>query len=218
MKPFRGFEETDASTSIPDAFFRDLLGHMDDIAEMKVVLHALWSSQHEEGGLRGLSPEDMLAANLGLSRQQTVEALAKAVGHGILLRAGGEGARRFFLNSPHGRGAAEALSAGRPDAGREGSLGPTDRTNVYHLYEENIGPLTPLIADALTDAEQIYPPEWISEAIELAVRNNKRSWSYCEAILKRWKEEGRAKKQIRRDDQAARQRDIEEKIRKFIRG
>jgi DnaD/phage-associated family protein len=56
-----------------------------------------------------------------------------------------------------------------------------------------------LIADALKDAENTYPPEWVAETIELAVRNNKRSWRYCEAILKRWKEEGRGEKQDRRD-------------------
>ena len=76
-----------------------------------------------------------------------------------------------------------------------------DRQNIFRLYEENIGPLTPLIADALKDAEETYSPEWIAEAIDLAVRNNKRSWRYCEAILKRWKEEGRGEKQDRRDSE-----------------
>ncbi len=33
---------------------------------------------------------------------------------------------------------------------------PLERPNVFKLYEENIGPLTPLIADALKDAEQTY--------------------------------------------------------------
>ena len=64
---------------------------------------------------------------------------------------------------------------------------PLDRPNVFKLYEENIGPLTPMIADALKDAETIYSIEWIAEAIELAVKNNKRNWKYSEAILKRWK-------------------------------
>jgi DNA replication protein len=68
------------------------------------------------------------------------------------------------------------------------------------LYEENIGPLTPIIADTLKEAEELYEAEWISDAIEAAVKNNKRSWKYVEAILKRWKEEGRGKKQDRRDD------------------
>jgi DnaD/phage-associated family protein len=73
-----------------------------------------------------------------------------------------------------------------------------------------------LIADALKDAETTYSSEWIADAIELAVKNNKRNWKYCEAILKRWKEEGRAEKQNRRDDQASRQRDVEDKIKKFV--
>jgi len=47
-----------------------------------------------------------------------------------------------------------------------------------------------LIADALKDAEEMYSDEWIADAVELAVKNNKRNWKYCEAILKRWKEEG----------------------------
>jgi len=64
------------------------------------------------------------------------------------------------------------------------------------LYEENIGPLTPLIADALKDAEELYYADWIVDAISLAVKNNKRNWKYCEAILKRWKEEGRAESKI----------------------
>ena len=81
-----------------------------------------------------------------------------------------------------------------------------ERLNVFKLYEENIGPLTPLIADALKDAEKTYSREWVADAIGLAVANNKRNWKYCEAILKRWKEDGRAEKQNRRDDQKSRQR------------
>lgn len=64
-------------------------------------------------------------------------------------------------------------------------------TNTFVLYESNIGPLTPMIADALTDAEKTYPSEWIKDAIALAVENNKRNWRYCETILKRWQESGK---------------------------
>ncbi len=58
-----------------------------------------------------------------------------------------------------------------------------------------------MLADALKDAEQTYPPEWVAEALEIAVKNNKRNWKYVEAILRRWKEEGHAKKQDGRDAQ-----------------
>jgi DNA replication protein len=74
-----------------------------------------------------------------------------------------------------------------------------ERPNMFRLYEENIGPLTPLIADALKDAEELYSDEWVADAIELAVKNNKRNWKYCEAVLKRWKDEGRHGKKDQQD-------------------
>ncbi|MGC3990403.1 MAG: DnaD domain protein [Chthoniobacteraceae bacterium] len=60
------------------------------------------------------------------------------------------------------------------------------------FYEENIGPLTPLMADALRTAENEYPAAWFKEAFEIAVTRSKRNWKYIEAILKRWKEEGKS--------------------------
>jgi DnaD/phage-associated family protein len=63
--------------------------------------------------------------------------------------------------------------------------------SIFQIYESNIGPLTPMIADALEDAEKTYPREWIVEAIALAVQNNKRNWRYCETILKRWQADGK---------------------------
>lgn len=64
-------------------------------------------------------------------------------------------------------------------------------TNIFGIYESNIGPLTPMIADTLEDAEKTYPLDWIKESIALAVENNKRNWRYCETILKRWMESGK---------------------------
>jgi DnaD/phage-associated family protein len=63
--------------------------------------------------------------------------------------------------------------------------------NIFKAYEENIGPLTTMIADSLQDAEKTYPAKWILDTFKLAVENNKRSWRYCEAILKRWQAEGK---------------------------
>jgi DnaD/phage-associated family protein len=65
------------------------------------------------------------------------------------------------------------------------------KPNIFKLYETHIGPLTPSIADKLIDAEEEYSSEWIEDAIQIAVDRNKRFWSYCVAILRRWKMEGR---------------------------
>jgi DnaD/phage-associated family protein len=67
----------------------------------------------------------------------------------------------------------------------------TTVNNIYRIYEENIGSITSMIADSLDDAEKTYPLQWITDAIKLAVENNKRNWRYCEAILKRWNTEGK---------------------------
>jgi DnaD/phage-associated family protein len=76
---------------------------------------------------------------------------------------------------------------------------PVESPNIFKLYEENIGPLTPMIADALKDDESLYTETWVAEAIQIAVRSNARSLKFIEAVLKRWKDEGRAEKQDRRN-------------------
>jgi DnaD/phage-associated family protein len=64
-------------------------------------------------------------------------------------------------------------------------------TGIFGAYEKNIGMLTPMITDRINDAIENYPPAWIIDAIAEAVKQNKRSWAYAEAILKRWESEGR---------------------------
>jgi DnaD/phage-associated family protein len=66
-----------------------------------------------------------------------------------------------------------------------------NRPNVFSLYEQNIGPLTPLIADELRDIETEYPAEWVEEAIGEAVANNARSLRYVTRILESWKAKGK---------------------------
>lgn len=62
--------------------------------------------------------------------------------------------------------------------------------NIFALYEQNIGPLTPMLAEKLKDAEEDYPPEWVPEAFKIAIENNARNWAYVKAILERWKVDG----------------------------
>lgn len=49
-----------------------------------------------------------------------------------------------------------------------------------------------MIADSIQDALADTPAEWIIDSISEAVKNNARKWSYCQAILKRWRVEGRS--------------------------
>lgn len=64
--------------------------------------------------------------------------------------------------------------------------------NVFQVYESEIGALTAIISDDLQMAERDYSPEWVIAAIQEAAKNNKRSWAYALAILKRCKAEGKS--------------------------
>lgn len=66
-----------------------------------------------------------------------------------------------------------------------------DVKKIATLYETEIGALTPLVADAIRDSLKTYPPDWICEAIPIAVKNNARRWNYVEAILKNCKAAGK---------------------------
>jgi DnaD/phage-associated family protein len=66
-----------------------------------------------------------------------------------------------------------------------------DKPNIFALYEQNIGTLSPIIVEELREAERLYPASWIQDAFREAVDLNKRSWRYIERILERWAAEGK---------------------------
>src|SRR6185369_6004662 len=98
--------------------------------------------------------QGQIAADNGFIRQMAADGLTsglgKAVERGTLIRVEGSDGGLYVLNSPLGRAIAEALKKdpGRVAAGIA-SGPPRQKSNLFKLYEENIGPLTPLMADAL---------------------------------------------------------------------
>jgi DNA replication protein len=217
MENFKGFTDSESFTQLPDTFFQKLLTEIEDAAELKVTLFFLWRVQHMEGPFRALCQTDFEEQVLGLDAEEVAAGLESAIRRGSMLKSEHDADVFYFLNSPRGRAAAEAFSKGDwRESAKIMSTPVVERPNVFKLYEENFGPLTPMIADTLKDAEETYSEEWVAEALEVAVKNKVRNWKSVEAILKRWKEEGRVKKQDRRNTKKDRQRDIEEKIRKFV--
>lgn len=219
MKIFTGFSDKETFTQIPDSFFRHLLNEIVDADELKVTLYAIWRIEHMEGRVRFLRKEDFVALV-----PDPDPVLEKATSRGTLIEVRkdnipeGGTAVLYFLNSPRGRAAAESFTKGQwsPDSASPGGNPLPERPNIFKLYEENIGPLTPLLADALKDAEQTYPSDWVAEALEIAALNNKRNWKYAEAILRRWKEEGHAEEQDRRNTEESRGRDVSRKVEDFL--
>lgn len=230
---FNGFPQGKiATTRIPSQFFKELLPQIDDLDELKVTLYALWQITRMEGEIRYLKEEDFLGdpifmKGMGATApegQRAVQAgLERALNRGTLLKAsvpeGEKGLDLYFFNSPRGQAAVQSVKDGswRPsDGAPPAPVLSQEEPNIFRLYEENIGPLTPLIADTLRDAEKIYPENWISEAIEIAVHNNVRKWKYIEAILSSWQDGGRDERQARGHTKKDRQAYLEDEFAKFF--
>jgi len=197
MSNFNGFTSSETFTQIPDSFIK-LINEIEDILELKVTLFALHRIEHIEGNFRALCESDFETESLGLSVDEIRRGLGKALERGTLLKSEHEADVFYFLNSPRGRLAAEAFANGQwREVGR--SYVAVSKSNVFKLYEENIGALTPLISDMLREAEKNYPGAWFEEAFEIAAGRNVRNWKYVEAILARWKENGKDERKDKSD-------------------
>jgi len=220
MKSFKGFSDKETLTQIPDSFFQELLNDLEDTDELKVTLYVLWRIAHMESRSRSLCQSEIMADPAfmaGIDRPHLEAALERTVQRGSLLRVENEEGGFYFLNSPRGRAAAEALKKEEwRAAARTASIPPPERPNIFRLYETHIGPLTPMLADALKDAEKIYSEDQVEAAFAEAVSRNKRNWKYVEAILRNRKEKENAKEQTGRDPEEDRRKYVEGKYSDYI--
>ncbi len=219
MERFKGFPARTQFTPIPNLFFSNLLSQISDIAELKTTLHIFWALYRKRGYPRFITYRE-LASSTGLLRglkrgdkppDETLrDALEMASRRGtilhIILNKEGSPEDVYFLNTEadrqvvakiqHGEFALAGLKAGGP-AQPDAEVEPLP--DIFTLYEQNVGMLTPMIAEELREAEGLYPEAWIRDAIKEAVSLNKRSWRYIARILENWLAEGRSDGTYQRD-------------------
>jgi len=100
----------------------------------------------------------------------------------------------YFLNTPFNKIIFEEIKAEKislADFSSNELISMNHPSNIFRLYEENIGILTPMITEILKEDELEFPAHWIREAIQIAVQHNARNWKYVHAILVSWKNEGK---------------------------
>ena len=215
MTQFQGFPSGGRVeyTSIPNVFFSGLLPQITDIAELKTTLYVISVLYHKKGYPRFVSYSELLGnASLMQSLKGSEEtlrgALHSAAERGTLLpltvEQDGASQDIFFLNTESDRQAVEKIKSGelKPVGLKAGTLAPVqteELPDIFTLYEKNIGMLTPMIADELRDAEKLYPPDWIRDAIKEAALHNKRNIKYIAKILENWSVEGRSDGTYQRD-------------------
>ncbi len=216
MKQFTGFPSGRVEfTPIPNIFFSALLNEITDMAELKTTLHVIAALYRKKGYPRFVSFGDLLE-NAGLmqslqsSEEALRDALKMAVERGTLLTLAvvGDGAAGdiYFLNNEAGRQTIAKIESGELKlpglkAAARVPVTAEELPDIFTLYEQNVGMLTPMIADELRDAEKLYPPDWIRDAIKEAVLHNKRNIKYIAKILENWSVEGRSDGTYQRDSQ-----------------
>ena len=211
MEPFPGFNSGTLYTPVPNPCFGPLLEQIQDIAEMKVVLRGLWLLHRQRSRPKRVSAQEFLSdrsllkglADSGENAQEEIcRGLRLAVERGIFLcsQSGNEpsGEQFYLLNTDSNRSALDHmrtdgnsnLEKTQPSS-QAVTPAPEDRPNIFVLYEENIGMLSPILAEELKEAEELYPEGWLENAFHIAVTENKRSWRYIAGILRRWASEGK---------------------------
>ena len=217
MKQFTGFPAKMDFTPLPNLFFSTLLPQISDIAELKTTIHLLGALYRKRGYPRFITYRELLT-NKSLMRslkqgtkppeeilRQALEMAAKrgAFLH-LILDRDGTAEDIYLLNTDSDRQTVAKIQSGELvlDGLKGGGLPPADaeeQPDIFTLYEQNIGMLTPMIAEELKEAEKLYPAGWINNAIKEAVSLNKRNWRYIARILERWSSEGKDSGAHKRD-------------------
>ncbi|MGI5836634.1 MAG: DnaD domain-containing protein [Chloroflexota bacterium] len=211
MKRFAGFPDRMQYTPVPNLFFSSVLAEIDDLAELKVTLHLFRALYEKRGFPRMVRLSDLSADRVLLlalrspegkpPEQRLIAALDRACARGtflgVALQGDESGDRCYFLNNALNRDLLKQVERGERRLAEgtvtrvEWATLPEQRPTIYDLYEQNIGMITPLIAEELQQAEEAYPPEWIEDAFREAVSYNKRNWRYVRRILENWATKGR---------------------------
>jgi DnaD/phage-associated family protein len=172
--------------SLPDPFFTQVVPKIQGLAELKMVLYVAYLALRKPEHPHFVTYNELKAESCRLSAELGEEtlhqALDSAVEHGALLHSA--------LNIS---GVLEDVYSLIVDSRQPPVI------NIFALYEQNIGMITPMIAEELKEAEKLYPPQWIEEAFKEAVTLNKRSWKYIARILERWASEGKDSGEYKRD-------------------
>jgi len=217
MKQFAGFTAKTQFTPLPNLFFSTLLPQISDIAELKTTLHIFWALYHKRGYPRFITYRELvgnkslMSSFKGAARppdEVLRHALEMAAKRGTILHMvldrDGTPEDIYFLNTESDRQIMAKIQNGELSlsglkAKEQAYVETEEQPDIFTLYEQNIGMLTPMIADELRDALKVYPESWISDAIKEAVNQNKRKWSYISAILERWSAEGKSNGTYRGD-------------------
>jgi len=200
---FSGFPAEVEFTSLPDILFTQAMPQIQDLAELKVTMYIFYLLNHRQGHPPFVTYGELLsqeALMTGMDEEALRHALDLAVNRGTILhlnlKIDGKQEDAYFANIESDRELIAEIKRGglsfsKAVLGKEGRRHARKLPNIFALYEQNIGIITPMIVEELKEAARLYPAQWIDEAFREAVLMNKRYWKYIARILERWASEGK---------------------------
>jgi len=196
-------------SAIPSYYLNMVMPQVDDPLELKLSLHLFKILTRKKGKAQYTSFNELVSDPVIVEsirqKDQPVEetlreTLARVVSRGIItavqINQAGNPDTAYLLNTPANNELMDSINRGEVKlTGKKtdvAELPPSEPLpDIFSYYEQNIGILTPMVADELKEAEKIYPAGWIIESIREAALNNKRNWRYISRILERWLSEGK---------------------------
>lgn len=194
------------STPIPNPLLADLLVEIDDPDELRLTLRAVWALHQQRAfppsvTMSDLASDRTVAAMLGTAAEdletRVCALLDQAAERGTLLKIAERGGPdRYYLNTEPVRRALSrqgiAPAGGEDAAETEADLetwqeleAAAEPSLAVVAYEENIGHLTPLVAEKISDAIDDHTELAVVEAIRTAAARDARNWNYIAALLRR---------------------------------
>ena len=190
---------------VPSSLFGPLLERMSDLNEVRCALRVIFLLHRKQGMLKYVSVAELVSdpvLQCGDDVETVEQALDAFVEYGLLVKVTTDVGQSacYCLDTPANRRALERVSKGELRAPEIPAARPREeaapRPDIFALYEDNIGAIYPMAAERLKDMETEYPEEWIADAFREAVLQNSRNLKYIEAILRRWRDDGRGAREL----------------------
>ncbi|MEE2656340.1 MAG: DnaD domain protein [Chloroflexota bacterium] len=186
---------------VPSVLFGSLLERINSLDGLRCALRVIFLLHRKQGKLKYVSTAELVADPVlqwGDGAEAAEQILETFVKFGLLVRVpgGGKNSGCYCLDNMANRRAIARVGKGELPGPEEATVRPREeaippRPNIFTLYEDNIGVIYPMAAERLMDIVVEYPEEWIPEAFREAVLHNSRNLKYIEAILRRWRDDGR---------------------------
>ena len=217
IKPFAGYPASAAATVLPNLFFSSVLPEIERVEELIVSLYFFFLQGRKRGSPRVILEDELVAERVLMQtlanfnddpKVALASGLEMAVERGTVIRDRDNDKRVIYLlNTPaHQRqvSGVQVILEEEASLPVQAERKDSSLALISQLYEDNVGVITPLIADELKEASERYREHqgWIEAAFREAAKANVRSWKYIQRILERWEAEGPDYEAIRRDPQS----------------